>query len=302
MTRPTRTRLRIAAITLLSLTLGGCSLLFDWGIDHGSKAEYRSTELVEFLYGGERVPRDDAQPRLQVPLRIGLSFLPSMQPRTGEVPTAADKARVLEAIKRRFSALPYVAEIVIIPDYYLSARPGDGFDQAEQLARMFRLDLYALASFDQVVYSGENGLSLGYITIIGSYLLEGELHEAHTVVDLAVIEPHSRSLVMRAGGIAKFGDTSTLADDWRGETQVRRRSFEQASVALIDNFARELHVFEERVRSGTAPVTVARRTGGAGALDAACVVLLLGCLAPLVLRRLRGAPLRGHGRLAGWGA
>jgi rhombotail lipoprotein len=279
---------------LMTLSLSGCSLLFDWGIDHGSREQYRSTELVEFLYGNERAPHDDAKTQLQLPLRIGLSFLPSMRPRAGDIPTAADKAQVLEAIRQRFSALPYVTEIVVIPDYYLSARPGDGFQQAQQLARMFRLDLYALASFDQVVYAGENGLSLGYITILGSYLLKGELHEAHTVVDLAVIEPTSRSLVMRAGGTAKFADSSTLAEDWRGEMQVRRKSFEQASTALIDNFAQELKSFEERVRSGTAPVTVARRNGGAGALDATGICLLLACLSTTVLLRLRASPRRRH--------
>jgi len=114
-----------------------------------------------------------------------------------------------------------------------------------------------------------------------------------------VIEPTSRSLVMRAGGTAKFADTSTLADDWRGETQVRRKSFEQASTALIDNFARELKGFEERVRSGTATVTVARRNGGAGALDATCVLLLIACLAATRLRRFRTGVVRGPPPLTG---
>jgi len=107
------------------------------------------------------------------------------------------------------------------------------------------------------------------------------------VVDLAVIDPGSRSLVMRAGGTAKFADTSTLADDWRSETQVRRKSFEQASSVLLDNFAQELQGFEARVRAGTAPVTVARRNGGAGALDPASLVLLLGAVGAVSWRGVR---------------
>jgi hypothetical protein len=57
------------------------------------------------------------------------------------------------------------------------------------------------------------------------------------VVDLAVIEPTSRSLVMRAGGTAKFAATTRSPTTRRAP--VRRKSFEQASTALIDNFARD---------------------------------------------------------------
>lgn len=286
MTRKSRARLRIGAVVALCLALSGCSLLFDWGIDHAQKEQYRSTELVEFLFGDDPTPPRDAPVNLQLPIRVGLSFLPNMRSGSGAIPTATDKENLLAQVRDRFRGLPYVAEIVIIPDYYLNGRTGKGFDQAEQLARLFKLDLFALASYDQVVYSGENARALGYFTIVGQFLFEGETHEAHTVVDLAVIDPLSRSLVMRAGGTAKSADDSTLADDWRSETQVRRKSFEKASAALLDNFARELTAFEDRVRAGTAPVTVAKR--GGGALDAALLAALL--LAALVSRfRSRGA-------------
>src|SRR5689334_7333244 len=258
MTRTLRTRLRLGALALLCLRLSGCSLLFDWGIDHGQKEQYRSTELVQFLYGDDPVMISDSPVQLQLPIRVGLSFLPNMNGGSGTIPTASDKQELLSKVRERFRGLPYVTEIVIIPDYYLNGRTGKGFDQAEQLARMFHLGLYALASYDQVVYAGENARAIGYLTIVGQFLFKGELHEAHTVVDLAVIDPRSRSLVMRAGGTAKFSKSSTLADDWRGETQVRRESFERASAALIDNFALELSGFEERVRAGTAPVSVVR--------------------------------------------
>jgi rhombotail lipoprotein len=292
MIRKLRTRLRLAMVVLLSLPLTGCGLLFDWGIDHGQKEQYRSTELVEFLFGDDPAPHRDAPVNLQLPIRVGLSFLPNMRSGSGVIPTASDKEKLLSQVRERFRDLPYIAEIVIIPDYYLAnsignGRTGKGFDQAEQLARLFKLDLFALASYDQVVYSGENARALGYFTIVGQFLFEGETHEAHTVVDLAVIDPLSRSLVMRAGGTARFADNSTVADDWRSEIHVRRKSFEKASAALPDNLARELTAFEDRVRSGAAPVIVAKR--GGGALDPAWLAALLSVAALACCVRSRGA-------------
>lgn len=293
MTRRVRTRLRLAAVVLVCMSLTGCSLLFDWGIDHDWKEEYRSTALVDFLYGKGKVPVSDQPVELKLPIRVGLSFLPSVNPKTGDVPTASDRAAMLEKVRARFRDRPYVTEIVIIPDYYLSnTADAGGFEKAEQLARLFRLDLVALASFDQAVYSGENARSFGYITLIGAYVLKGEIHEAHTIVDLAVIEPTNRALVMRAGGIAKFSDTSTLADDWRSETAVRRKSFETASTSLLANFDTELTAFETRVREGNAPVKVSRRAG-AGALDPLLLAALLALTAiPLWRGRRSSATVR----------
>jgi rhombotail lipoprotein len=91
----------------------------------------------------------------------------------------------------RFSSRKFVAEIVIIPDYYL--RGQNGFEGLEGVQRLYGVDLMALVSYDQVVHTDENIWSLGYLTIVGAYVLKGSRHDVSTLVDLAVVDPVSRS-------------------------------------------------------------------------------------------------------------
>src|SRR5262245_44984739 len=124
------------------LAVGGCALMWE---DHSS---HSTTPLVQFLYGDAQVPPQDAQVELRLPIRVGLSFLPSSYAGSGAIPTVAQRQQVLESVREKFRSLPYVTEIVIIPDYYLDGRRKDGLAQMQQLARLYSLDLFALASYD----------------------------------------------------------------------------------------------------------------------------------------------------------
>ena len=82
-----------------------------------------------------------------MPIRVGVSFLPA----SGSA--SALRRRPRESARRdprQLQVLPYVSEIVPIPDYYLHAGQGDGLTQIEQLSRLHRLDLFALVSYDQI--------------------------------------------------------------------------------------------------------------------------------------------------------
>jgi rhombotail lipoprotein len=285
MSRPaTRPRSRLGAL-LLALAgvaaLPGCATqgalcLLDCGSRRSA-----STSLVEYLYPDGAVPAADASAELRLPLRVGLSFLPS---RGGPGVDAVSRQAVLDGVRERFRSLPYVREIVIVPDMYLA--PAGGFDALQQVARLQDLDVIALVSSDQVSHTGENSRALMYLTVVGAFLVRGSEHETHTLLDLAVIHPASRSLLLRAGGTSSLADSSTAIDQGRDLRNAEARGMARASGVLMTNLGVELERFAARVRDGDAPVRVTRRSanpagsgggGGLGVATLAGLALLLLC-------------------------
>lgn len=236
-----------------------------------------STSLVEYLYPSGDVPATNETAELRLPLRVGLSFLPS---RYGDaVADAALRQTLLERVRERFRGLDYVREIVIVPDYYLAS--SGGFDALQQLARLQSFDVIALVSSDQVSHRGENERSLAYLTVVGAFLVRGSDQETHTLIDLAVLEPQSRSLLLRAGGTSSLAASSSAIEQDKELRRQQSRGLELATEQLIVNLDRELKSFAQRVRTGDAPVRVVRRgsegggfSGGGGTLDAALLVML----------------------------
>jgi rhombotail lipoprotein len=277
MTRTLRRILRkvkLLALATFSLSLGGCA----WMDGHHGRSAQTSTPLVDFLYAGGEVPAQDAQPELHLPIRVAVSFLPSASGPYGLRPGAIDRDKVLIAVREHFRSLPYVSEIVIIPDYYLHSGKGDGLAQIEQLSRLYRIDLFALVSYDQIQNSYQNDRALAYWTIVGAYFVRGDRNETHTLLDMAVIDPKSRALVLRAGGTSALkGNVTGVEADQHSIAQIKR-GFELATDQLIVNFSRELTDFETRVRDGTAPIKVVRqsaKSGGSGALDPLLLAMLV---------------------------
>jgi rhombotail lipoprotein len=286
-------KLRLLAVASLALMLSGCGIL------SGNECLFRcqeqrasSTPLVQFLYGSDqRVPKRDEVVTLQLPIRVGLAFLPTRSGNPDEGPSPAERERILGQIRSSFSNLPYVSEIVPIPAYYFDMSRVDGMRQLEQLARLQRLDLVALVSYDQRTQVSENRRSFAYLTIVGALVVKGNHNETQTIIDMAVVEPMGRSLVMRAGGVSSSANTVTAIDQPGALRKQQRVGFDQATDALIANFRTELTDFESRVRAGTADVKVVRQArgggGGSGALDPALLVFLLGAVAVVSARGVR---------------
>jgi rhombotail lipoprotein len=138
----------------------------------------------------------------------------------------------------------------------------------------------ALVSYDQVTHQDENYWSLGYLTIVGAYVLKGSRHDVSTLVDLAVVDPATRSLVLRAGGTdTRHGDT-TLIDSRRNTRETATAGYGTATDQMIDHFDAALTKFEADVRSGKAAVQLVRKNdsghaGGGGALGWPVLALLM---------------------------
>jgi rhombotail lipoprotein len=277
-----RRTLKLLGLGAVTLTLSGCALMFG---DLHARQHQSTTPLVDFLYTDGKVPDEDAQPVLRLPIRVAVSFLPAGD---GYQPAATEREKVLTTLRESFRSLPYVTEIVIIPDHYLHSGKGDGLMQIEQLSRLFKFDLFALVSYDQVQNNYQNDRSLAYLTIVGAFLVRGDRNETHTLLDVAVIDPHSRALVMRAGGVSTLKGNTTAIDLARHTGAQSNKGFEEATVQLVANFKRELADFEQRVRDGTAPVKVVRQASrGGGAMDP-WLLAMLGLLAlPIAIRASR---------------
>jgi rhombotail lipoprotein len=264
------------------LGLSGCADFSCFSSCH--RHSQNSTSLVDFLYpNGAEPPSADAQPQLHLPLRIGLSFLPSNGIGTLDGPSAAQKEALLEQIRQRFISRKFVAEIIVIPDYYLEGKRG--FEGLEGVQRLYNVDLMALVSYDQVAHEDANNWSLGYVTIVGAYVLKGTRHDVSTLVDLAVVDPATHSLVLRAGGVdSRHGNVTLMGED-RQLRQASQQGFAAATSQMIEHFDTALTAFETDVREGKAKVRVVSNDshGGGGSLSP----WLLLMLAPLALMRFR---------------
>jgi rhombotail lipoprotein len=284
----------VLVVLTISLLGSGCA----W-MDHAFCAsschtqDHNASSLVSFLYpDGKIPPQSDAIPELHVPLRVGLAFLPSQGYGSDAKLDAAHKEQLLERIRQRFADRKFVSEIVVIPDYYLTTNKG--FSGLEGVQRLYNIDLMALVSYDQVSNVDDNNLSLGYITIVGAYVLKGTRHDVTTLVDLAVVSPATRSLVLRAGGTDTRHGNTTLVDADREKRVAGSASFDGATDQMIEHFDTALTKFEADVREGKANVRVVKRestrgsSGGGGAsgvLEALVLAMLLA--ARIATRRSR---------------
>lgn len=261
--------------------LSGCTALWQ-GMSGESPREGYSSSLVEFLYpAGERPPPvDDQVPVLNVPLRVGIAFVPG---RGGTGLPEATRQRLLERVRDRFVGLDYVRGIEVIPDGYLAGR--GGFDALDQVARLHGLDVMALVSYDQVSVAEDRARSILYWTIVGAYVIDGSRNEVSTFVDTAVFDLATRKLLLRAPGRDELESTSTLIRSAQDLRAAREASFELAIDNMTTNLAGELERFEARIKEDRS-VLIARRDGrqGAGAMAGWCLALLAG-LAILRARR-----------------
>jgi rhombotail lipoprotein len=268
--------LRVTAVGALMGAMSGCAVVGHAFCAPGCSTQTHNTSsLVSFLYpDGKAPPAQNTIPELHVPLRVGLAFLPS-QASYGAAPLDAEqKEELLQRIRQRFSNRTFVSEIVVIPDYYLTnAR---GFAGLDGVQRLYNIDLMALVSYDQVTHTDDNTLSLGYLTILGAYVLRGSSHDSATLIDLAVVDPATRSLVLRAGGVSTSHGSSTLVDIDRASRQASAVGFSDATNQMIGNFDAALTAFQSDVRNGKANVRVVARKnaggssgggGGGGAVD-----------------------------------
>jgi len=257
----------------LAAVLG--SLLI-WGCVGLSHSKHTASSVVQYLYPDQTEPLITPQiPRLTLPLRVGLAFVPET---TGKATylTENDKQALLTEIADHFRQYDFVKAIEIIPSSYLI--PKGSFQNLDQLRQMFRVEVIALISFDQTQFVEEGLAAISYWTLLGAYVVPAEKNTTHTLMDAAVYDIASRKLLFRAPGVSRIRDFSTpvnLAEQMR---QNSLKGFKEASRDLITNLDAELSQFKHRVRTSPQEFQVVKQPGyrGGGSLDLVWLSLLLG--------------------------
>ena len=272
------------AILSIAMLLAACASL-----SGSSGRQGVSSSLVDYLYPQGEVPPKQAGviTHLQLPLAVGLAFVPSQSSNT-QVLSEAERMKLLNDVKKFFEGRDFIREIAVIPDAYL--RSGRGFDTLEQTARLYGLDVMALVSYDQVAHTAETTSSFLYWTIVGAYVVKGNKNDVQTFVDTAVFDVATRKLLFRAPGVNDFKSSSTLVDVERDVRAAQQKGLELAMADMTVNLDKELSVFKERIRTdGSVRVTRmdGSEDGGGGAATVGFLMLITGLLMVSPRRRRR---------------
>jgi rhombotail lipoprotein len=267
----------------MAALVAGCTNI--WQVYSGGERRGVSSSLVEFLYpeGNEPPPVEDTIPTLELPLRIGLAFVPSATQAEMTFLSEATKTSLLERVRQQFLDRDYIAEIEVIPETYM--RAGTGFTSLQQVSRIYNLDVMALVSYDQVVASDDTTSSFLYWTIIGAYLVEGSKNDIQTFVDTAVFDIPTRQLLFRAPGIDTLSSRSTLIESAEELRESRTASFSHAIDDMSENLVVELNKFEFRIQNEPAVAEVIHQSGGSGGGGSTSPLICLILSATLFWRR-----------------
>ena len=270
----------VCLLVLMVVLLAGCAGLFGEGERRGV-----SSSLVDYLYpDGEVPPEHEAvTPQLELPITVGLAFVPSRYDTSDALPEAK-KVELLEQVRQQFIELDYVRDIVVVPETYL--RSSRGFEGVSQIARLYGLDLVALVSYDQVAVTSERASSLLYWTIVGAYVIKGNENQVSTFVDTAVFDVRSQKMLFRAPGVNETEKASTLIRTGEANRQARAEGFELAMSDMTTNLAIELDRFKDRIREDqSVQITRSPGYGGSGAIQWPLLALLLGLALVKLVRR-----------------
>lgn len=265
-------------LAIASVTLASCTSL--WQTGSGTTRKGVSSSLVSYLYpsGQQPPPYDDSVPVLELPLRIGIAFVPPQG--NFDIPgfSEATKIELLDKVRTEFLDRDYISDIQVIPDSYM--RGTRGFSGLEQVARLYGLDIIALVSYDQVVTSDDTKSSILYWTIIGAYFIEGSRNDVQTFVDTAVFDLATRKLMIRAPGIDKTTRKSTLVESSQELRAARTQSFDRAMADMTTNLQAELDRFELRLKEDptVARVDSSAMSGGSATGFVTLFVLILAAL------------------------
>jgi len=253
---------KLISTIFIVLSLTGCSSLWNFG---GETRSGVSSSLVDYLYPAGEVPPNihESIPYLQLPLRVGIAFVPGQTGR-GSI-SEATKMQLLESVKAEFTDREYIEHIEVIPDAYL--RSSKGINGMQQVARLYGVDVMALVSYDQVAVSEDNPASFLYWTIVGSYVIKATSNEVQTFVDTAVFDVNTARLLFRAPGLNQTSDRSTLIESGEVVRKARDSSFTAAMDVMSQNLTIELDQFRVRIQEDPQVAQTEWKPGyGGGAL------------------------------------
>lgn len=271
--------LKALAIVIAAATLSSCAV---W---HSSSGVKQTGSIVDYLYPDAKTPPalTPTVVTLRPPVKVGIAFVPGSG--YGGLSEAA-RMKLLERVRDSFGKHEYIGKIEIIPSQYLRAK--GGFNNLEQVARMFDVEVVTLLSYDQVRFNDSNALSVLYWTIIGAYVVQGEQYDVQTMLDAAVFDVKSRQLLFRAPGTSRVKGSASLSGVSEKTRLAGGEGYERAVDQLVPALQAELDGFRDRIKNNAA-YQVENKAGykGGGSVGwiSLAMVMLLGGVAYAVSRR-----------------
>ncbi len=248
----------LIAIILLTLSCLFAACAHMWGRNKSQ----RSSSIAEYLYPEKEAPLiTPSMPVLNLPLRVGIAFVPTVFPGQQGI-SEMQKKEVLERVAAKFKDQVFIKTIETIPTSYFRSR--GSFANLKQVSRMFSLDVIVLLSYDQVQFTGDNLLSLSYWTIVGAYVFNGNKNDTQTLVEAAVYDIRSESLLFRAPGSSRVESNSSGIKTNEKQRSDAAKSMTLATDDLVANLDVELESFKKRVKEGNANVKIEHREGYTG--------------------------------------
>lgn len=249
-----------------AVVLTGCTSLWN-------SHRHQSSSVVQFLYPGKDQPFvQPSIPTLRLPLRVGVAFVPPAGAPNNyrsfdDTFPEAQKTGLMREVAAKFKTLPFIQSIELVPTTYL--RPGGSFENLEQLRAIMGVDVIALIAYDQAQSSGDTARSLSYWTIVGAYVIPAQKNATHTLMEAAVYDIPSRSLLFRAPGVSTVTGHATLISNATGLRADSTQGYVDAARDLTQNLQHELDSFKVRVREEPQAVRIESKPGfhGAGAME-----------------------------------
>ncbi|MDB9823455.1 rhombotarget lipoprotein, partial [Deltaproteobacteria bacterium] len=161
-------------------------------------SHHRSSSVVQYLYPDKKdYVETPGIPRLELPLRVGIAFVPENIDRSQAL-TERDKMELMEEVSQHFNKYDFVKSIELIPSAYLIKE--GSFANLDQMSTMYGIDVITLLSYDQTQFTDEGLASITYWTLIGAYIIPGEKNDTHTMVDASVYDIRTRKMLFRGHG------------------------------------------------------------------------------------------------------
>jgi rhombotail lipoprotein len=234
---------------------------------------------VDYLYpkGSETIV-EPSIPVLKIPIKVGIAFVPEPKDTStykrfnSYTLSGAEKLALLKKVAAHFKKYEYIGNIEVIPDSYLM--PEGGFSNLEQIQTMYGIDVIALVSYDQVQFRGQGVLSLTYWTLVGAYVINGEMNDTSTLLDTAVYDIKSREMLFRAPGTNITKSTSSLVNSQNALRLDSRKSFELATDQMIKNLDIQLSGFKDKIKQHPETIKVIHREGSSGGGSSGGLVLV----------------------------
>jgi len=213
-----------------------------------STTREQRTSVLEYLYpeGKQATPAEAV--RLELPLDVGVAFVPEATA-TGGAILPAQKQALLERVRAAFLGAEGLGRIEVVPEAFLTAK--GGFDNVRQLRSALGIDVIALVSYDQTQFDDPGLASITYWTIVGAYVVPGNQNETHTLVHASVFDVASEALLFNATGQSAVEGRATGVDVERALREDRSQGFELAVDDMIVQLGTALERFREQVKEGT---------------------------------------------------